>query len=316
MYMDEFNLTSFESLITENKVEDELDKPIELSQSEYASLFENLQNMFQNAYELTEILESAHVLRTPEELQMSYTESVIEEAILNAILESYENGPIYESVDRADKEVVKNLVRNLRPKIQDYLANNKIHFYKTNIIAQLLLGTAGLAGGAALGAGAAKAIGTGAMKMAGGVVASKSIPLVGKMVGNMVANGAKGAVVKGAIGAAGGAAVAGSGINTFKGTFQQLFSTHIWQTLGIVHIEEGNIGDLCNRLNIKFADDLQKYKIIYFKAIKTIYDKFKTHFGWKDQRQAYFLLIDSRLPEDLKKLSDNDESEYTDVVDK
>ena len=187
------------------------------------------------------MLESSNVVeKTVDELQEEYIESVIGDQLLAA----YENGPIFESVSRSDKDDVKKIVQELRPKIKDALYDAKITFYKPNLVARAL---------------------TGALTFTG--------------VGGIFAGNA-------------GAAL------------HQIWSTRLWQVLGICIIEAGNIQEVVDTLNNKFKDSLGEYKVLQLKTVGTLTDVFRVKFNWKNDKNAYFLLIDKKIPKELKEFND------------
>lgn len=82
---------------------------------------------------------------------------------------------------------------------------------------------------------------------------------------------------------------------------QQIWNTRLWQVLGICHCEDGNIQGLCDRLTEKFSSELGDYKILSMRTSPALYDCFKLKFGWKNQKDVYFLLVDKKLDSELQK---------------
>lgn len=207
---------------------------VTLTADEYNSAIGALKKSFKEAVDICAILESASVVhKTTEEMQ----EEFVEAAIGDAILQSYEDGPLFEKVSRSDKNDVKKIVRKIRSGVARACKNDNVHFYQPNLVARILVG------------GITSPVG-GASHLAAGLT--------------------------------------------------QIFSTRLWQVLGICHAEDGNIKTICDNLTQKFADDLGDYKVLYVKAPMTIFDVFKTHFGWKDNRGAFFLLVDTKIPSEIR----------------
>lgn len=232
-----------------------------ITADQYNSALANLKKSFKEAADVVEALENASVItKTPEELQMEFTESYLE----NALLESYEDGPIFEAVDQSDKDAVKDIVRKLRPKVEKSLRSNNVEFYKPNLVARCIISP--------LTAGAATALATGAAAAVGGPLAANVTGAVIQSVGSL--NSAAG--------------------------FKQILSNRLWQVLGVVHASHGDNLDIAKRLTEEFKDELGDYKILTAKAIPAIYDLFKTKFGWKNNLEAYFLIVDKKLPAELK----------------
>lgn len=194
-----------------------------LTADTYNSTMTALKKSFQEAVEILSVLENAKVVeKSEEELQKEYTESVLE----NALLEAYENGPIFEAVDRSDKKEVKKIVGSLRSKVASFLKENKISFYKPQLVIRALLAP--------------------------------------------------------------------------NAAIDQIWSNRLWQVLGIVNAEPGVVKDLADKLTAEYKDILGDYKIIPAKAIATLTDVFRTKFNWKNRNGAYFLIVDKKLPSDLK----------------
>lgn len=205
-----------------------------LTSDEYNSALSLLKKSFKEGYEVLEILESAQVVhKTTEEMQEEYNESVIGDAILQA----YEDGPMFEKVDQSDKGDIKKIVRKIRPGIEKALKKDNKYFYKPNVVARIIVG---------------------------GITAP-----------------------------VGGAASVASAL-------QQIWTTRLWQVLGICHCEDGNIKDICDNLTKEFAEDLGDYKVLYATCVPTVVDAFKNKFHWKNTRNTYFLLVDKKVPSEVK----------------
>lgn len=96
------------------------------------------------------------------------------------------------------------------------------------------------------------------------------------------------------------AAVGGAVLGGVNGGIKEFWSTRLWQILGVCHVESGNIGTITKNLTEKFKEDLGDYKILAVKTTPSIYDLFKTNFGWKNNKKAYFLLVDKKVPSEMK----------------
>ena len=210
---------------------------VTLTTSEYDNALAALKKSFKEGYEIMEMLEHADVVeKTVEQKQEEYVESVLSEQLLLA----YEDGPVFEAVKREDKDDVKELVRSLRPKIEDALHDAKIKFYKPNLVLRVLTGF---------------------------------IPS-GLTQPNLV-----------------------SGIH-------QIWVTRLWQVVGAVCTEPGNIKDVCDSLTKKYESQLGKYKILYVKAVPTVADLFRVKFNWKNDKEVFFILVDKKIPKELSEVED------------
>lgn len=106
-------------------------KTVELTADVYNSTLEALQKSFQESVELLGMLRGAKIVeKTTEQLQAEYTEQVLAEAMLQA----YEDGPMFEAVKRGDKKDVKKVVRAVRGKLSDWCDENKVKFEPASLL--------------------------------------------------------------------------------------------------------------------------------------------------------------------------------------
>ena len=89
-----------------------------------------------------------------------------------------------------------------------------------------------------------------------------------------------------------------------------VWTNRMWQVLGEVLIEKGNVDDLCKRLTTKYKDELGDYKIIPYEAAPTIIDLFRAKFNWKNQLNCYILIIDKKVPSEIVNATKQDEKDY------
>lgn len=87
------------------------------------------------------------------------------------------------------------------------------------------------------------------------------------------------------------------------------WNTRLWQILGVVLVEEHNVDEIAKELTEKFKDELGEYKILPAKTPGSFLDLFRTKFNWKNQWEAYFLLIDRKLDNEIKKKIKEDKKE-------
>lgn len=106
-----------------------------LTSDQYNSAIGALQKSFKECYDVLEVLAEATVIqKTEEEVQAEFNEN----AIADAILATYESGPIFEAVKRDDKDAVKDIVKDLRSKIMKDLKDDGYTFYKPNVVARVI----------------------------------------------------------------------------------------------------------------------------------------------------------------------------------
>src|SRR5699024_5021552 len=67
----------------------------------------------------------------------------------DAFLNLFESGPIFEAVDRSDKDAVKKIVNKIRKSVKSKLDQEDVSYYEPNLVARLI---AGVLSGAAVGA--------------------------------------------------------------------------------------------------------------------------------------------------------------------
>lgn len=207
---------------------------VTLTTDQYDAALAALKKSFKEGYEIMEMLENVDVVQqTIEQRQEEYVESMIGDQLLTA----YEDGPVFEAVDRRDKNDVKDIVRLLRPKIEDELEDAKIKFYKPNLIVRSLVGL-----------------------------------------------------------------IPGYGSLSAAAAIKQIWSTRLWQVIGVCIVEGGNIEELTSSLTNKFKEELGDYKILYAASSPTILEIFRMKFGWKNTKGVFFLLVDKKLPKELKEM--------------
>lgn len=216
----------------------------------YNKAMSMLKNSFKEACEIIGLMEDAVIVhKTTEELQAEFTETAIGDAILNSI----ENGPIFEAVKRSDKNEVKDIVAKIRDNMSDDLYDMKIKFYKPNLIARILSTI---------------------------ITAPISVLMPSAYVTSAVS------------------------------TFNQFWYNRLWQIVGVVLIEDGNISTLSDHLNQQYKSELGDYKLLYQKTSSSLADIFRKKFNWKNNLESYFILVDKKLPIELKQLETMAEKEF------
>lgn len=108
---------------------------IKLDADTYNSALDALQKSFNEGAQIAAMLKNAQITENSlESKQAQFTEAAIEDALLA----SFENGPMFESVKKADKKEVKDIVTKIRKSIFTYLKEKDIRSTKPAIIARLL----------------------------------------------------------------------------------------------------------------------------------------------------------------------------------
>jgi hypothetical protein len=203
-----------------------------------------------------------------------------ENALTDALYESVINGPLFEKVDRTDKEAVKNIVKTIGPKVGKFVKQEKTVVYKPYKFVLKLLTGAGLLAA------------SGAISTAAGVA-------------NMAAAGIN--VAKGAAIATG--AIEGAASGAIATSISQCWSQHAWQFIGTIGCEKADIQTFVDSINKEFAEDLGEYRILYVSTTPNLADLFRTKFNWKNHNQFYLLLVDKKLPKEITKgIKDTDKA--------
>lgn len=194
-----------------------------LTADQYNSAIGLLKKSFKEGAEIMEMLEGANIVtKTTIELQQEFTENALEDAMLSA----YENGPIFEAVSRSDKDEVKAIVQKIRgsfPKAVKKISGVK--FYPARSILRTLF------------------------------------------------------------------------VDAFA-----LWSNRMWQILGVILLEGPNMKTVVEALTEEYKEDLGEYKILYSNVYPSLFDFFRGKFGWKNQKDCFFVIIDKRMPKELKDL--------------
>jgi len=93
-------------------------------------------------------------------------------------------------------------------------------------------------------------------------------------------------------------------LNSMSQIMQVAWNNRLWQIVGIVYCERGNIEKFMDDLNGKFADELGKYKLLNTTLIDiTIADFIHKKLNYKNDLNAYLLVVDKKLPSEIKKIA-------------
>lgn len=85
-----------------------------------------------------------------------------------------------------------------------------------------------------------------------------------------------------------------------NGFWTQVWSTRLYQVIGIMNIEQGAIKDICDKLTELYKDELGEYKILWANAPSNLIDVFRLHFNWKNTKKTYFILVDKQIDKEVK----------------
>ena len=81
--------------------------------------------------------------------------------------------------------------------------------------------------------------------------------------------------------------------------FAAAVNNRLYQILGILYLEEGNLRTIIDGLNKKFSSELEEYKILETRIMPSLIDIIRTKFGWKNTKNAFLLVVDKKLPSEL-----------------
>ena len=99
----------------------------EIKADVYNSAMDALKKSFKEATELIDMLTNCTIVeKSTADLQAEFTE--------NALLESYDNGPYFEKVDRTDKDEVKAITKNIRTKVGKYIRDEGYKFIPRKVV--------------------------------------------------------------------------------------------------------------------------------------------------------------------------------------
>ena len=99
----------------------------EIKADVYNSAMDALKKSFKEATELIDMLTNCTIVeKSIADLQAEFTE--------NALLESYDNGPYFEKVDRTDKDEVKEITKNIRTKVGKYVRDEGYKFIPRKVV--------------------------------------------------------------------------------------------------------------------------------------------------------------------------------------
>lgn len=106
----------------------------EITADAYNDALAKLKQSFKEAYELMDDLTNARIIQeTVESKQEAYLDEMFAEA--------YDNGPIFEAVERSDKNEVKKIVGEVRKKLPDLASKLGFKFKPPKTFLRLLLNT-------------------------------------------------------------------------------------------------------------------------------------------------------------------------------
>lgn len=111
-----------------------------LDEDEYNSALEALKKSFTEGADILDMLMNSRVQhKSVEAKQSEFVEAALDEAFYNAMC----SGPIFEAVQRKDKNEVKELVDTIREDVFKFIKNQKFKVYKPSVIGRLLSGIIG-----------------------------------------------------------------------------------------------------------------------------------------------------------------------------
>lgn len=108
-----------------------------LDEDEYNSALAALKKSFTEGAEILEMLMNSSVQhKSVEAKQNEFVEAALDEAYYNAMC----SGPMFEAVERGDKDEVKAIVDNIREDVFKFIKEQKFKVYKPSLIGRLISG--------------------------------------------------------------------------------------------------------------------------------------------------------------------------------
>lgn len=77
---------------------------------------------------------------------------------------------------------------------------------------------------------------------------------------------------------------------------------YAWQIVGIAYVEPANSTVLVNHINEELKDELGEYKLLHSAMYARIIDILRTKFNFRNSLWPYVLVVDRKLPSELKKM--------------
>ena len=109
---------------------------VQMDEDTYNKAINTLKQSFKEAYELMDTISKCQVItESVEDKQQKFVEEALDEAFYN----SYMEGPIFESVNKSDKDEVKAIVNDLKKKIKRFALENDADFNEAKTFFRLLL---------------------------------------------------------------------------------------------------------------------------------------------------------------------------------
>ena len=78
------------------------------------------------------------------------------------------------------------------------------------------------------------------------------------------------------------------------------WNNRLWQMVGLISCEEANIKSIIDKFNEEHSDELGEYKLIYTKT-HSIRLWLQTKLNWKNNYKTYLIIVDKKLPFEIKK---------------
>ena len=183
-----------------------------------------------------------------------------------AIYESYINGPFFESSRKENKEKIKKIVQDIKPELEKYFIDLDLKLCKAHRIDAIIRNAINMIIGIA------------------GLTHSLNIP------------GFKGDIMAGVSGG-----FIGGGTSSLIMHIITLFTSRMYQILGVTFVPQQDIEKLMDKLNEKFSEDLGAgYRIIACECLPGVAGLFNSLPGWNFKNGTYLLLVDKKLQLDLK----------------
>ena len=239
-----------------------------LTSDEYNDALVQLQKSFKEGYEaLGMLLNTTVVEESVEDLQEEYT--------MNAIIESYTYGPMYEKVTRKDKAELTEVVKKLRGKILDAFAQDK-------------------------------RFATATYDKTAGYIGSLICAILG-ITTFTVGAALFGPSLVGTIFAAAGVINVAASIKSALKVFFSALGAHGWQIIGAVSYESKDtrvLDDFIDKINEEFKEELGGYKLYRTSKIALSYKNVnnstlrrlkRSFFG----ESGYILILDKEEPTEL-----------------
>lgn len=263
---------------------------VTLDADAYNQALDALKKSFKEGAEVLEMLQHASIVNSYNESVFDEQDKYSAELVTEALFNSYCDGPIYETVDRRDKDDVKRVTSEVRGSVERMLEDNDVQFCKARRIFPLLM--AWLHYGTVTGNLDQIVNGTQV------IVPNDMSPLGISVERQPMDAASKAFKIADTIRAA---YFAGTRL---IGGIKQLFVARSYQTVCLAFFQKNEVDSMMKKLNDECAGKLDDYKLVAIpinKNIASLFQRIKSYSKGNFNFYTYLILVDKEKPGDIDK---------------